>query len=222
LGVDVVGRGKMKVLHTSDLHGSYKGLLRTDIDFDVWVDTGDFFPNRTRGDRTVEVGYQARWLALKSLPERLAAWLDGRPLISVPGNHDYVSLSAALRGAGAEAHEVTPAGVTVGGLTWAGFREIPWIAGEWNGETHDFGALIEATWETQPDVLVTHAPAGGILDGGTGKGYGIPGLASALSWKPHTIKAHLFGHTHECGGQSVSEVGVLFANGAGTASVHTL
>jgi hypothetical protein len=39
------------ILHSSDLHGQYKLLLEghANTDFDVWVDTGDFFDNKGRG-----------------------------------------------------------------------------------------------------------------------------------------------------------------------------
>ena len=210
----------MLILHTSDLHGDFERLLHTDTAFDVWVDTGDFFPNLTRGEVDAEVRYQTNWMAQNDVVSKLVTWLNGRPMISVPGNHDYVSLVEALQSVGVEAHEVTPTGVEVAGFTWAGFREIPWIYGEWNGETHNFDTLVETTWATRPDVLVTHAPAGGLLDGGNG--YGIATLASALTWQPHNIKAHFFGHSHEHGGQTLDEMGVLFANGATTIRVHTL
>ena len=54
----------MKILHSSDLHGSYKELLMAlEGDFDVWVDTGDFFPNKTRGDRNIETSFQNKWFS---------------------------------------------------------------------------------------------------------------------------------------------------------------
>ena len=35
------------MLHSSDLHGGYSALLSVFEPFDVWLDTGDFFPNRS-------------------------------------------------------------------------------------------------------------------------------------------------------------------------------
>jgi Icc-related predicted phosphoesterase len=215
------GEHMTRIYHSSDLHGNWEKLFDAP-DFDVWVDSGDFFDNETRGDRAIEPEFQTNSLLENGMLERIVRWLNGRPLICIPGNHDYVDLAGLVRWAGGTAWNLTSGSVEIVGVKFAGFREIPWIAGEWNGETHDFSEVIEKTFGTQPDVLVTHAPAGGILDGGSGKGYGIPALASALTWVPHTIKAHLFGHTHECGGRVENEMGVMFANGAGTARVHVI
>lgn len=210
----------MKLLHTSDLHGAkeaYHALLGWKQPFDIWIDTGDFLPTAGRhkgiGGRIwahAEEGYQARWLNFTDLAKRLTDWLDGRPAILVPGNHDFVSLHAALLRAGAEAHLITPQGVNVAGLIWAGFREVNWIDGEWVGEVHDMHELIEKTFSTSPDILVTHAPPAGIL----ALDYGVVALTSALTWKPHKVKLHLFGHVHECGGQEREEMGIRFVNGA--------
>ena len=202
------------ILHTSDLHGSYKPLLAalSAGDFDLWVDSGDFFPNSTRGIASVEASYQAKWFgAYKALGERIAVALNGKPLVSVGGNHDYVSLAALVRAAGGTAYDLSDAPVEVCGLKFAGFRQIPWIAGEWNGETHDFTGLVDAALGADPDVLVTHAPPYGILDE---DGYGIGPLTTALAYRPHRIKAHLFGHAHHNGGQTAQEMGILFHNGA--------
>ena len=43
----------MRALHTSDLHGECRTLLvqLSSIEgLDLWIDTGDFFPNWSRGD----------------------------------------------------------------------------------------------------------------------------------------------------------------------------
>jgi len=211
----------MKILHTSDLHGMYR-ILGSITEFDVWVDTGDFFPNETRGDRNTEPAFQNQWLLGQDIPRQLATWLNGRPMISVGGNHDYVSLVEALQTVGVDAHEVTPGGIEVAGLTWAGFRYVPWMAGEWNGEIHDFSEVVRLVWNTEPDILVTHSPPAGILDECPSHGGGISALMTALCWKPHKIQAHFFGHIHDFGGKAVNEMGILFANGANAATVHTI
>jgi Icc-related predicted phosphoesterase len=202
------------ILHSSDLHGSYKGLLDALVagGFDVWVDSGDFFPNKTRGIVSVEAVYQAKWFGeWKSLGERLVRALAGKPLVSIGGNHDYVSLARLVRAAGGVAFDLSEGPVTIAEVKFAGFRQIPWIAGEWNGEAHGFTEVIESAFAADPDVLVTHAPPYGILDD---KGYGIGPLTTALMYRTHRIKAHLFGHAHHHGGQTATEAEILFRNGA--------
>ena len=187
----------MKILHSSDLHSHYEG-LSSFSDFDLWIDTGDFFPNKTRGDREVEVGFQKEWAGSNNLGELLAKWLDGRPLVSIGGNHDYTSLANLVRESGGEAFDLSEGPVEIAGMTFAGFREIPWIFGEWNGETHDLSNLVRNA---------------GILDTRQYRG-GIEGLTMALNYQPHRIKYHFFGHIHGNGGKAVDEMGIKFVNGA--------
>ena len=195
--------------HVSDIHGDIGELLRDSWLPDMWVFTGDILPNRTRGKMFVEVPYQTEWL-LENI-QQIIARLGGRPLLSVPGNHDFIDIVPMLREHGVDAYAVTPDGVTVAGLRFAGFREINYIAGEWAGETCDFEDLISQTFATNPDILVTHAPPAGILDD---DGYGVRELTSALCYQPHNIKAHFFGHTHGWGGHDTEEMGIRFVNGA--------
>lgn len=220
-----------RILHTSDLHGSYKALLACTADFDLWLDTGDFFDNvgrvtKTQGliDPRYEAVSQIKWLGYKNLAARITAWLNGRPAVIMPGNHDFVSLATALKKAGANVHVVTPQGVTVMGIKFAGFREVPYIDNEWVGETQDFNALIDQTFASNPDILVTHAPAAGILDETEYVGYtghGIKSLTPALTYAaPANLKHHFFGHCHKSGGQTIEEMGIQFHNGAGNLIVH--
>jgi Icc-related predicted phosphoesterase len=206
----------MKILHTSDIHGTYPKVL--DLlggAHDVWVDSGDFFPNKTRGDRPEEVRYQNRFWTLKGLGARIVEALDGRPLISVGGNHDYIDLAALVREAGGVAYNVSDGPAVVGGLKFAGFREVPWIAGEWNGETHDFSDIVEKAMGESPDVLVTHGPASGLLDqADDGRPCGVRNLTTQLMYAPHNVKAHLFGHIHNQGESTLEEAGILFSNAA--------
>jgi|SRR3989344_2981156 len=216
----------MKVLHTSDLHGRYQDLLEVldTQDVDVWVDTGDFFPNKTRGQVPIEIPHQTKW-ALKwtKCAFRLAELLKRKniPLISVSGNHDFVSLAAIIKRADSkvQAFDISSPekAVSVKGLKFAGFREINFLEGEWAGELHTAGFkdLVNRTFDQDPDVLVTHSPPSGILDAvGRGHSDGIAYLTTLLTYRPHVLKAHLFGHVHEDGGKTVQEMGVLFSNAA--------
>lgn len=214
----------MRILHSSDLHGGYKRLLQCEADFDVWLDTGDFMDNKGRKPATgfaiepaVERVYQSKLIRWKKLTQRFSAWLAGRPAILVPGNHDFVSFGRHLLASGCPSvHVITPEGVQVLGLRWAGFREIPRMSGEWVGESSEevLEDRVRQTWSADPDVLVTHAPAWGRLDvNSAGENEGSVSLARALE-NPGRIRAHFHGHTHFSGGETLQAGGVLSVNGA--------
>ncbi|MFT5586603.1 MAG: Icc-related predicted phosphoesterase [Cognaticolwellia sp.] len=222
----------MRILHSSDLHGRYKLLLNGEQDFDLWLDTGDFMDNKGRKCSTgfkiepaLERVYQAKLIRWKKLAQRFAEWLDGRPAILVPGNHDFASFGRYLQALGCpNVHLIEPKGVEVLGLRWAGFREIPWMAGEWVGERkqEDFEDLVRETWAADPDVLVTHAPAFGRLDlNSSRENEGIVSLGQALE-EPGGIRTHFHGHTHFSGGKVMEQGGVRTVNGAQGAQVWEL
>jgi Icc-related predicted phosphoesterase len=209
----------MRILHTSDLHGHIDALLPVMAreDFDVWVDSGDFFPNESRGLTEIEVPFQTEWA--HDFRAELADIFGDKPVITVPGNHDYADLATILRDLGVDAHSVSELSpVTLEGRTFGGFRYVPWLAGEWNGEAHGFGEVVDRIFAQDIDILVTHAPAAGILDA-HGHSPGIRELTTALAYRPHRIVAHLFGHIHESGGQTLDEMGIRFHNGAGHAEI---
>jgi Icc-related predicted phosphoesterase len=253
----------MKILHTSDLHGDYKLPMRND-DFDVWVDTGDFFPNLTRGE-FIEPRWQHDWFTMTKLPlrkrymgwlrkhyagkgypasqwypsdsrqprgsrsvaEQLVKWLRGRPVVCVPGNHDWQSLCGLLKAGGYDrAWDITQGPIELGGYKWAGFREIPFITGEWMGEVGSYGNqspfqyIVPMTIRSEPNILLTHAPPAGLLDKTRqAEGKGIEPLTQWLAYQPHDVKLHLFGHVHEQGGRCVQEMGITFCNSANTAQI---
>lgn len=207
----------MRIGHFSDLHGKLAPLRDAEETPDVWVCSGDFFPNKTRGIRSIEQEFQKNWFAAQDLP----ALLKGKPLLFVGGNHDYVSLADLLAEVGYPAQNITREGIVVGGMRFAGFREIPYIAGEWNGETHrnDLSAIAVDLFNNPPDILVTHAPPAGILDNGHTPG--IEALTSLLTYSDHNVRVHLFGHIHEDGGRNVEEMGIRFYNSAGVCQFLT-
>jgi len=207
----------MKIAHASDIHGDVSVLAKVDEPVDLWVLTGDIFPNVTRGNRRIEEVAQVRWYAEMS---RWFAHTFGKtPVLLVPGNHDYADLANLLRRDGVNAREVTPEGLTFKGVRFAGFGQIPIIAGEWNRETtmSQLAILTRRTLELgNPEVLVTHAPPDGILNG---LYRGIGPLTSYLSYRPHRVRLHLFGHAHEDGGREETIMGIRFVNSALTATV---
>jgi Icc-related predicted phosphoesterase len=204
-----------RIAHFSDLHGNLGPLFNSTEIPDVWVCSGDVAPNFARGDASTEVPFQAQWF-LGQIAD-IVARLGGRPVVCVGGNHDYMDFAAILREHGVEAYNLDDGPVTVAGVRFAGFRAVPWIAGEWNGEAHDFRDMVDAALAADPEVLVTHAPPASILDddNGCGHGHGIREITTALTYRPHNIKAHLFGHIHANGMRKITEMGVLFANSAG-------
>lgn len=214
----------MRVLHTSDLHGKYKRLLAVKEPFDVWVDTGDFFANEGRKPKTdyrirpdLEAQYQAKWWRWKSLGERVASWLDGRPAVLVSGNHDFLRLAPLLKRSCSDVHEVVPSGVEVLGFRWAGFREVPFDVGEWEGEVDQnrLSSLAAETLAARPDIILTHARPAGVFERERMNHGGLPGLVglSRARW-------HFFGHEHVTGGQTHREDGVVYVNGACHLKVH--
>ncbi len=208
--------------HASDLHGRYSMLEGVALP-DVWVITGDFFPTKGRGqtgriEADAEIDYQVRWWRNKG--PSVMRRLGGRPVLWVGGNHDYVNLAGLLKMSKYEGatFDVAAAPVDFGGHRFAGFREVPYMEGEWVGESHDLSDVVARAMDADPTVLLTHAPPAGILDddgmGTMGHGGGVSPLTTALTWRPHRIVAHLFGHIHQHSGRDVEEMGIRFYNGA--------
>ncbi len=224
----------LRILHTSDLHltrGGRRRLLErlAHDDYDVWCDTGDLLPNVVSsaaihdwhgGQRR----HQARWIQLSALARRVAESLGGRPALCVQGNHDFIDFGLRLRAAGAQAHSIAPGVVAeVQGVRFAGFSGVPYIDGRWWDEIDEveFARRVSVTLSLEPDVLLTHPPPRGVLDGvglGGDVHIGVGALADQLEAGP-PWRLHLFGHVHETGGQRATRAGVQHVNGACHAAV---
>lgn len=216
---------KLVVGHFSDNHGQVP-YRDPNIELpDVWVCSGDFFPNSTRGVADREVAFQRSWYRNKanslywwsfkgnvSPAQRFMEFFGGVPVLVVHGNHDFANLVDLLQEDCYPAFEVPETGMDYEGLRWAGARHIPWIAGEWNGElrANDISRVMSDVFDTDPDVLVTHVPPHGILS----NMYGCNALANCFAYRTHKIKTHMFGHVHEQGGQTTTINGVLHSNAA--------
>jgi len=215
----------MRILHTSDLHGNVHVNWPLLSRADVWLDTGDFFPNFGRPIKPLrEQVYQSRWFESKCYPI-LREWLGSTPLITVPGNHDFVSLGELLAIRGHTVHFVTPNGFEFGGLRFAGFREINVVTREWKGEA-DSDRLRDLTIQVanaRPDVLVTHAPPAGIITTQLAD-YGITHLANYVSGYlgECPVRHHFFGHSHIGGGEQETIGSTRFYNGACHAMIHDI
>ena len=225
----------MLVAHASDTHDR-PSLVRNirDSRAEVLILTGDCMNNAGRkpgnGYRinpAAEVKYQNSWFRKQA--KKWAADLKGRPVICVRGNHDFIPYTRWLEHYGADVFEITANQhcVELLGRRWAGFRQVPYIDGEWSGEMQqdEFPALIKEALAYDPHVLVTHAPPGGILDG---MGYGIRALNRALTYPDAlydvelSVEHHFFGHTHMHGGKSEEHVGIWFHNGACRFTEHEI
>jgi Icc-related predicted phosphoesterase len=201
----------MKVAHFSDVHGQLDN-LSFPLDVQGLVCTGDFFPNSTRGIRQVEVDFQTTWFERNQ--EKIFRVFGGLPIVCVDGNHDFVSLGAFLLRAGYPGLVVNVNPYEAQdflGLKVAGYREIPWIAGEWNGETYapELHGLADCALQTGCEILLTHTPPKGILSGD----YGCSSLSNLLAYSQHNVRFHFFGHCHD-GHGTVENMGIQFSNAA--------
>ena len=212
-----------RICHISDTHDAPRIVRQAaDHTVDVIVLTGDILNNRGRinGEGIIprlERKYQEGWGRKQA--KKWAKDFGDTPVVYVDGNHDFIDVGKWLRHYGCtNLHHITAETpcVTVAGVRFAGFREIPWIAGEWQGEVHDQREPVDRAFACNPQVLVTHGPPAGILDGE--HGYGSGALATALAYRAGDIKAHLFGHEHSACGVT-EEMGILFSNAAGVCRV---
>lgn len=216
----------IRICHVSDTHNTPSLFSFADVSAaDMFVFTGDILASRGRVDGQgivprLEIHHQQHWWHKKA--KQWAEKIGSRPVVTVRGNHDFISATTWLRHYGCEVHEVTEACpmVEVWGHRFAGFRQVEWIAGEWAGEVHDLAPFVERALDCDPDILITHCPPAGILDGP--HGYGSRTLTSALTYRPHRITHHFFGHAHENGGETRQEMGVTFVNGAEHCRIHTI
>jgi Icc-related predicted phosphoesterase len=214
----------IRIGHFSDLHSNIIPLLEYSGPLpDLWVSTGDFLPNISRGDRAVDVPVQTEWLE-KVIPDLREAF-GQRPVLCQEGNHDHISIAPIFQQNGILAFQVhkEKRTINVAGKDWtyAGFREIPYIVGEWEGEADDatMREIVRNVMVENPDLLICHAPPAGILDNRYSNskhgvfGYGIQHLTSSLMYQEHQIQCVMFGHIHnDHGGQT--HQGITFSNAA--------
>lgn len=200
----------MLVGHFSDLHGNLNRLLASSEKPDVWVNSGDFFPDDPLypygTPKALARKYQKVWF-LQNRP-RFLERLGGAPLLTLGGNHDSHDLYSLLRHL-YPVHSLDLEPVEVGGLRWAGFGQTPL-------DTPRFvlDEFAERVVRSQPDVLVTHAPPSEVLCGGHSD-WGLEGLEELLSRSPRPPRVHLFGHIHPDGGRDqTAAYGTRYYNGA--------
>lgn len=199
----------MIICHFSDWHErEYK------LPFaDVYVCTGDMYPNFPfkNSNGTIEVvpererDLQLLWASGKDYRHNLEN--KEAPVILVKGNHDFLNLSLLFSGVVYEFNEI-PKTISINNISFSGVTGIPYINGNWADELN---SDQEQIFDTIPnsDIILTHCPPKSIMDNGHGSGI----LASYLNKRSYTtpVKAHLFGHIHEC--KDMRVIGdIIFSN----------
>lgn len=165
-------------------------------------------------DKQSEMKRQKQW-CLNNPFRKSTGILENSPVVVVKGNHDFINLEEWI---GGDVYEILNPSQSfdVLGLKFGGFKGINIISFEWDDEiSRDEFSRRVSLLPKDLDVLVTHSPPFGILDGEE-ENYGSP----AIRWwiddrvrNKDPLKAHFFGHVHECA-NVVSHDGIIFSNAA--------
>lgn len=184
----------MRIVCISDTHN---GIARTPVpDGDVLLHAGDLTDRGTMVEVAEELSRLGR------LPHRYKAL--------VAGNHDFF-----LERCPALAAAFFPAGVTYLRDSWASLGGLgvwgsPWQPDLPSWAFHADRDRIIGRWNLIPeglDVLVTHVPPRGVLDGGLG----CEDLAAFVARR--SPRVHVFGHVHGERGR-LEKDGILYVNAA--------
>ena len=180
----------MKILHLSDTHGCHRR-LRDLPDADIIVHSGDFTMS---GSQQEAIDFMNWFSKLPYLHK-----------IFICGNHDECLFNANIEGLSPNVHYLCNSGVKINGVKFYG---VPMFLYDC---ITDRQARNYAGIPLDTDVLITHAPAFGILDFDDGINFGSEELLAKLP--SLNLKAHLFGHIHAQ--NSVKTInGTIFSNGA--------
>jgi predicted phosphodiesterase len=200
----VVSTYRMKILHLSDTHGHHRELEALPL-ADVVVHSGDITYHGTY-DEVID----------------FVDWFSRLPFeykVFIAGNHDFAL--AGEKGNGIDVCErinallpehtyyLCHSGVTIQGIHFYG---VPMFRATIDDTSYEkfYPAIPHNT-----DVLVTHQPPMGILDGGEYQGkphhYGNSLLLERV--RVVSPKLHLFGHDHNVFGTTIAD-GICFSNGA--------
>jgi Icc-related predicted phosphoesterase len=219
----------VKIFHISDEH-----LLLEEIDSkskplpkaDIYVFTGDIlndymFPatSKEEKDEMTRKSIAFQTFVAQNYCLRKFYQLDKKtPVVCVRGNHDFIDISSLFRG---NVNEIINDWdcFEVNGVKFSGFRGVNDLGmGKYYPDEKINFYHIKENPNMECDVLITHSPPLGILDG-QGSHFGI----SELNWYINTrmysentpaLKAHLFGHVHEMGGRLQNIEGIQFSNAA--------
>lgn len=180
----------MKILHLSDTHNCHRW-LRDLPEVDVVIHSGDF----------CMVGSEQEAIDFLN-------WFCDLPYkhkIFICGNHDDCLYGANINGLDDNVHYLCNSGIEIEGLKFYG---VPMFMGDC---VTDRQKLNYDKIPIDTDVLITHAPAYGILDFDDSINYGSEVLLQAVTNVNPRI--HLFGHIHKQYG--ITAIGTTtFSNGA--------
>lgn len=229
----------MKILHLSDSHGQVPTRIKNDFDqldkIDLIIHSGDYFDNgmfvppHSKMFHYWEEKFQTDVISKQG--QALIEWTKDVPFLYCAGNHDFHSDFIFQMNSLSEKknfYNLTGNDMEVSGLKISGFPYINYINGYWNYEIRsqemlkDIFLMRIGKWiknNSFPDILVTHAPPFGILDGLQTDGhYGLQVLRDYLDGKLGDFplpKMILCGHVHESNGTEKYN-NVLISNAATT------
>jgi Icc-related predicted phosphoesterase len=189
----------MRVLATADIHGChdvYQHIprLAEEHQAEVLVLAGDLLGAPDNDFLTIEEAQRAsaREIARKVAPLQI-------PVLYVMGNDDLVDLEPA----GGQFQSIHGRRLDLGLYNFVGYQFSPPFAGGVFEKPEDEIAADLSSLEPLMDsgtVLVTHAPAQGILDRGIlDLSAGSPSILAVTKRRP--VRAHIHGHIHGCFGR---------------------
>lgn len=211
----------MIICHASDWHGCrYKNesgevvtiFPEIEEDFDVFVMSGDFFPNSIWGanmkpeELKNEKKFQEKWM--RQYANDLKKCIKNKPFIFCSGNHDFINPCNILKEYGAEVIDTDNKVVEFMNYSWYGFPYVPIMNNNWNWEKNSQDMKIEVDKFLKKlksvnkynnlDILIAHCPIYSILDRVRNENIGNQHMATALSYQMQTMpKLYLCGHVHE-------------------------
>ena len=182
----------MTILHISDTHGKHDQLKELPL-ADILVHSGDFTEDGTEQ----EVICFLEWFISLPHPQK----------IIVAGNHDTCLRGESIEGLPNNCHYLDCSSVKINGITFYG---VPLFMEDVKEGIMD---MKYSQIPTGTDVLITHQPPIGIMDGDESLGFGNTTLlARVLELRP---RIHLYGHAHGEAGMQAG-LSTAFSNGAAT------
>ena len=184
----------MTILHISDTHGQHHQLRNLPL-ANILVHSGDFTEDGTEAE------------ALEFLE-----WFTSLPhahKILVAGNHDLCMRGESIEGLPENCHYLDSSSVKIDGITFYG---VPLFMQDIKENILDqkYADIPNGT-----DVLITHQPPLGIMDGDEADAFGNAALlARVLELRP---RIHLFGHAHRDFGIQAG-LSTAFSNGSVSSS----